>query len=77
MSRGNGRLTQAEKEQRRRGIELGLAVIAAIRQPGETLNLADMAEVCGCSKTTMENLYHAAIAKMKRAAKKFEVEALP
>jgi hypothetical protein len=70
MKRGNGRLTQAEKEARRRDIALGLAVISAVREPGETLNLADMAEVCGCSPTTMENLYHGAMRKLEKAAKR-------
>lgn len=48
-------------------IDLGLAVIAAVRRPGESLTLRDMAEICGCSKSAIWLIERAALNKLRRA----------
>jgi DNA-directed RNA polymerase specialized sigma subunit len=48
-------------------IDLGLAIIAAVRRPGESLTLRDMAEICGCSKSAIWLIERAALKKLRRA----------
>lgn len=49
-------------------IDLGLAVIAATRQPDERMSLRGIAEVCQCSLQTIQHLQARALAKMRMAA---------
>jgi DNA-directed RNA polymerase specialized sigma subunit len=49
-------------------IDLGLAVIAAVRQPGERMTAVDIAEICGVSQAAIWQIERKAIAKLQRAA---------
>ena len=53
-------------------IDLGLAVIAAIRQPGEEMSQTDIAEICGVSNLTIWRIEQRALEKLRRAAKKLK-----
>lgn len=53
-------------------IDLGLAVIAAVRQPGEELSQTEIAEICGVSKLTIWRIEQKALEKLRRAAKKLK-----
>jgi DNA-directed RNA polymerase sigma subunit (sigma70/sigma32) len=56
------------------GIDLGLAVIEAVRRPGEALSQQSIAEVCGVSKQTIQQIETKAMAKLR--ARLRELEAL-
>jgi DNA-directed RNA polymerase specialized sigma24 family protein len=72
VKRNSGNLTAYERDERRREIELGLAVLATVRQRGETLNTVELAEICGCSSTTIENIERRAMEKLRKAARRIE-----
>ena len=63
-------LNSAQRRERAFDIDLGMAVIAAVRKPGESMTAAEIAAVCGCSKQAIEQEEKAAIEKLQRAARR-------
>ena len=59
---------------RRHRIDLGLALLSVVRQPGVELTQADIAAWCDCSAQTILNIKRSALAKMR--AKLTEIDAL-
>lgn len=59
---------------RREKIDLGLAVIAATRKPTESMNLSDIAEVCGVSPQAIWQIERKALAKMRARARRLGLE---
>ncbi len=58
--------------ERRREIGLGLAVLDAVREPGEVLTQTDIAEVCGCTSAAIQQIEAKALRKLRRAAERLE-----
>ena len=52
------------------GIDLGLAVIEAVRQAGETLTCTDIAAICGCTRQNIQQIEARALAKIRRAGRR-------
>lgn len=50
-------------------IDLGLAVLNVLVEPGTIVTRNDIAEVCGCTKYHIEMLEKSALAKFKRRAR--------
>lgn len=47
-------------------IDLGLAIIAALRHPGECLTQQDIAAWCGCTRQRIEQIEKQALRKIRR-----------
>lgn len=47
-------------------IDLGLSVLCALAEDGQTLTFREMAEVCDCSPQLLHNASVSAIKKLKR-----------
>ena len=47
-------------------IDLGLAIIACVLLPGESLTAEDMAVWCGCSKSAIQGIERRALAKVRQ-----------
>ena len=52
--------------QKKPGIDLGLEVIEAVRQPDAKLSLRDIAEVCGCTWQAIHFIEQSALRKLRR-----------
>lgn len=52
---------------RKPSIDLGLDVIRAVQQPGQTLSTRAIAEVCGCTNTCIWMIEQRALRKVRRA----------
>ena len=63
--------TQASENRKARALEfeLGLEVLARIREPGERLSVAQIADVCGCSQSRINQIEAKALRKLRRAVK--------
>lgn len=59
-------------KKRRSNIELGLAVIAALRPAGVVLTQRDIAEICGCSFQRIQQIEWRALEKLRAAAAALE-----
>lgn len=46
-------------------IELGLSVVCAVAQPGQTLGYIDLAEICDCTKGAIWNIENRALKKIR------------
>lgn len=46
-------------------IDLGLAVLCVVLEPGETMPLADVADVCSCSKDSIYQIERRVIKKVR------------
>lgn len=53
---------------RKQSIDIGLAVIEAIRPAGARLNIIDIADICECSKTTIQAIEQTALKKLRTRA---------
>jgi len=51
-------------------IDIGLSVCLAVRRPGETLSLRDIAHICGYSRTSVFNVEKRALNKLRRELKR-------
>ncbi len=47
-------------------IDLGLSVLCAIKQPGESLTCKDIADVCDCTPQAISNIEVRALAKLRK-----------
>ena len=47
-------------------IDLGLALLAHLRKPGEILTAHDIAAWCGCSRTAIQSIEMRALCKVRR-----------
>lgn len=50
-------------------IDLALAVLCAVARPGETLEISEIAEVCGCHASTIGLNFKSAKAKLRDSVK--------
>tara|TARA_R110002153_G_C13305448_1_gene495988 strand:+ start:586 stop:792 length:207 start_codon:yes stop_codon:yes gene_type:complete len=50
-------------------IDLGLAVLSVLLEPGMTVTRGDLAEVCGCSKYRIEEIEKQALKRFERLAR--------
>jgi DNA-directed RNA polymerase sigma subunit (sigma70/sigma32) len=50
----------------KRSVDIGLAVLSAIRKPHETFSCEQIAGVCGCSKQFINQIERRALAKLRR-----------
>lgn len=48
-----------------RGIDLGLAVLSSVNRCGQRLTLAEIADVCGCHRSRIEQLEKRALRKLR------------
>jgi hypothetical protein len=53
--------------QRSESIDLGLAVLSVLREPGETFSVAEIAAWCGCSPAWIAQIEQTALKKLRRA----------
>lgn len=49
----------------RRDIDLGLAVLGVVNSDRQPLTLAEIAEVCGCHRSRIEQIEKAALRKLR------------
>jgi len=56
-------------------IDLGLAVLSAVAQPGDRLTAQEIAEVCECSHVRIGQIERGALAKLRTALEKRGVDA--
>ena len=55
-----------EKNKRRgKNIDLALSVMCAVAERDETLTTYEIAEICGCSQTYIQEVYQKGINKLK------------
>lgn len=50
--------------------DIGLSVLLAVRMPGETLTQREIADICGCSRTTIFNIEKSALKKIRQYFKR-------
>ena len=56
-------------------IDLGLAVLAAVMRRGDSLTCRDIADVCECSKSLIQQIEKSALRKVRHRLKRLGVEA--
>ncbi len=49
----------------RQTLEANLAILDAVLPAGETLNCAEIADICGCARQTISTISHNAFNKIK------------
>ena len=59
----NVKKPRKEHKPKRPDIELGLDIMLILREPGQTLDCVEMAEICGCSNSTMTYILRRAVMK--------------
>lgn len=47
-------------------IDIGLSVLMLNKSPGQILNQTDIASVCGCSRSRIQQIENSALAKLQR-----------
>lgn len=58
---------KAQQHRQNSRIDLGLAVLRIVNNPGEPLSLSEIADVCGCSKSTIHRYEKSALRKVRAA----------
>ena len=56
-----------ERREKTANIDLGLAILSVLANPGEPLTLDDIAAWCGCSRQAIENIERRALKKLRNA----------
>jgi predicted DNA-binding protein (UPF0251 family) len=51
-------------------VDIGLSVCLAVKMPGETLTQRKIADICGCSRTTIFNIEKSALEKIRQYFKR-------
>jgi hypothetical protein len=63
--RRNDHMPSAKNKRRTKNIDLALSVMCAVAERDETLTTLEIAEICGCSQTYIQEIYRKGIYKLQ------------
>lgn len=70
----HGEGTQKPVSPKKESIDLGLAVAAAVRRPGQCFTVEDLADICACSPQRISQLQARALRNLRRALERSGVD---
>lgn len=59
-------MNHAQRQQHSRNIDMALAVLDIVREPGEALTLEEIADICGCTRSCVLKIERKALKKLRQ-----------